>query len=133
VPAPAAAGLALLPLCGAFEFGPEFFRSPWLNAVTLIGISLLMISRVPTYSFKRVRVPHAWVLPLMVTAALFAAFLATAPWPTLVVVGLIYVGSIPFSILSYARLKKAAEEIRATAGLRAVETLPTGNATDAAQ
>ena len=33
VPAPGAAGLAVLPLCAAFEFGPGFFQSPWLCAL----------------------------------------------------------------------------------------------------
>ncbi|HWK47269.1 MAG TPA: CDP-diacylglycerol--serine O-phosphatidyltransferase [Stellaceae bacterium] len=133
VPAPAAAGLVMLPLCAAFEFGDPVFRSPWLNAVSLVGIALLMISRVPTFSFKRLRVPHHLFVPVMVGAALLAAFLTTAPWPTLVVLGLIYLGSLPFSIRSYYRMKKAAEEVRASAGLRAIETAPGDNASTAAE
>ena len=38
-----------------------------------------------------------------------AAFLTTAPWPTLMVVGVVYLSSIPLTIRSYYRLKRAAE------------------------
>ncbi|HVJ56080.1 MAG TPA: CDP-diacylglycerol--serine O-phosphatidyltransferase [Aliidongia sp.] len=113
VPAPAAAGLALLPLCGAFEFGPTFFQSPYLCAITTVSIAALMVSRVPTFSGKRFRVPADYVLPMMIGVAALMAFLTTAPWPTLLVLGLGYVATIPFSIRSFNRLRKAAEALRA--------------------
>ncbi len=119
VPAPAAAGLALLPLCGAFEFGPTFFQSPYLCAITTVGVAILMVSRVPTFSGKRFRVPADYVLPVMIGVAALMAFLTTAPWPTFLVIGLTYLASIPFSIRSFRRLKKAAEELRAAGAARA--------------
>jgi CDP-diacylglycerol--serine O-phosphatidyltransferase len=81
---------------------------------------------VPTFSFKRFRIPHNWVVPMMLGIGAFAAFLAAEPWETLLVAGLLYLGLIPLSIRSYRRLKHAAEEIRATRGeggtvLRAVD------------
>jgi CDP-diacylglycerol--serine O-phosphatidyltransferase len=113
VPAPAAAGLAVLPLCAAFEFGPDFFRSPWLCAVTTVSVAGLMVSRVPTFSGKRLHVPTEYVVPLLLGAAMLTAFLTTAPWPTLLVIGLCYLGAIPFSIRSYNHLKRTAEALRA--------------------
>jgi CDP-diacylglycerol--serine O-phosphatidyltransferase len=126
VPAPAAAGLAVLPLCAAFEFGPDLFRSPWLCAVTTVSVAALMVSRVPTFSAKRLRVPADYVVPLLLGAAVLAAFLTTAPWPTLLVIGLGYLAAIPFSVRSFSHLKRAADALRATASepapvLRAVE------------
>ena len=115
VPAPAAAGLAVLPLCAAFEFGPEIFRQPYLCALTTISVSALMVSRVPTFSGKRLRVPADYVVPLFLAAAMLMAFLTTAPWPTLLAIGLLYLATFPFSIRSFRHLKKAAEELRATA------------------
>ena len=41
-----------------------------------------------------------------------AAFVTTAPWPTLTAVGVVYVGSIPLTIRAYYRLKRAAEARR---------------------
>jgi CDP-diacylglycerol--serine O-phosphatidyltransferase len=113
VPAPAAAGLAVLPLCAAFEFGPDFFRSPYLCCVTTVSVAALMVSRVPTFAAKRLRIPADYVVPLLLGAAMLTAFLSTAPWPTLLAIGLAYLGSIPFSIRSFNHLKKSAEALRA--------------------
>ncbi|HTH17839.1 MAG TPA: CDP-diacylglycerol--serine O-phosphatidyltransferase, partial [Magnetospirillum sp.] len=63
VPAPAAAGVVLLPMVASFEFGAGFFNRPTLVAVFLLGVSFLMVSTIPTFSFKKVRIPNAWVLP----------------------------------------------------------------------
>jgi CDP-diacylglycerol--serine O-phosphatidyltransferase len=114
VPAPAAAGLVLLPMMLSFQL--EFigvFEHPIVNASLLIVVSFLMVSKIPTFSGKRFRVPHAYVLPVMLVMALLAAFLVTAPWTTVTAITLIYGATIPFSATSFAKLKRQAEEIRA--------------------
>lgn len=108
VPAPAAAFLVLLPMVLSFHFDAEVFSSDWVVGLVVILVSFLMVSRVPTYSFKRFRVPAIWVLPLMIIVGLLAAFLVTEPWATLGVIGLIYVASIPFSVRSYRSLQARA-------------------------
>jgi CDP-diacylglycerol--serine O-phosphatidyltransferase len=112
-PAPAGAGLVMVPMFLSFEWGDGFFRSPYLSAVTITGIALLMVSKVPTVSLKRIRVPHHMVVPTLLAFVVATAFLTTAPWPTLMVVGVVYLGSIPLTIRSYYRLKRAAEARRA--------------------
>jgi len=112
-PAPAGAGLVMIPMMASFEFGDTVFRSPWLNAVTILAVAALMVSRVPTFAMKRFRVPSEWALPVLLGVGAFAAFLTTEPWATLLVIGAIYIGTIPLSIRSYQRLKRAAEEMRA--------------------
>jgi CDP-diacylglycerol--serine O-phosphatidyltransferase len=117
VPAPAAAGLVLLPMMLSFALGAESFLShPWFNAVVLIAVSFLMISKIPTFSGKRLRVPNQYVLPMLLVVGLLAAFLATEPWITLSVIALLYAGSIPLSVRAFARLKKQAAELRAAEG-----------------
>jgi CDP-diacylglycerol--serine O-phosphatidyltransferase len=113
VPAPAAAGLAMLPLCAAFEFDLPLFRSPWLSAVTTIAVAGLMVSQLPTFSGKRLRVPTQYAAPLLIGVGVVAAFLTTEPWLTLLTAGLLYVASFPVSVRSYAKLKQAAEALRA--------------------
>ncbi|KJS44281.1 MAG: CDP-diacylglycerol O-phosphatidyltransferase [Rhodospirillaceae bacterium BRH_c57] len=108
VPAPAGAFLVLLPMVMSFHFDSGFFESPWVVGVFVITVSFLMVSRVPTYSFKRFRVPAVWVLPLMIVVGLLAAFLVTEPWATLGVIGLIYLAGIPFSMRSYRGLQSRA-------------------------
>ena len=108
-PAPAGAGLVMIPMFLSFEWGDWLFRSPYLNAVKITGIALLMVSKVPTVSLKRIRIPHHMVVPTLLAFGVATAFLTTAPWPTLMVVGVVYLGSIPLTIRSYYRLKRAAE------------------------
>jgi CDP-diacylglycerol---serine O-phosphatidyltransferase len=110
VPAPAGAGLVMIPMFCAFDFGDRFFRSPYLSGVVL---AVVMVSRVPTFSFKRFRVPGEWVLPMLLVIGALAAFLTTEPWGTLLAIGALYIASIPVSIRSYRRLRRAAEELRA--------------------
>jgi CDP-diacylglycerol---serine O-phosphatidyltransferase len=52
-------------------------------------------------------------VPLLLGAAILTAVLTTAPWPTLLFIGLCYLGAIPFSIRSYRHLKRTAEALRA--------------------
>jgi CDP-diacylglycerol--serine O-phosphatidyltransferase len=109
VPAPAAAGVVLLPMVASFEFGSGFFDRPTVVAVFLLGVSFLMVSTIPTFSFKKVRVPNAWVLPILLIIGVLAAFLVTEPWKTLAVVGAAYVVLIPVSVRSFRRLREQAE------------------------
>lgn len=120
VPAPAAAGVVLMPMFFYFEFGGSFFRSPYLCGAALAGVAALMVSRVPTYSIK----PHVllWIAlhvpggrgPLLLLAGLAAlvAFFTTEPWATLLVIFGGYLASIPYSIHHYRRLREAAERLR---------------------
>jgi CDP-diacylglycerol---serine O-phosphatidyltransferase len=109
VPAPAAAVLAILPMLLSFQIGDTVFRSPYLNVLVLAGVAALMVSRVPTYSFKRFRVKRDWVLTTLLVIGALAAFVTTEPWATLAMIGLLYLGSIPASYLAYRRLRRATE------------------------
>jgi CDP-diacylglycerol--serine O-phosphatidyltransferase len=113
VPAPAAAGLAILPMLAQFEFNWDGFRAPWLSALVLAAVAALMVSRVPTFSLKRVHVPREWALGVLLMIGALAALVTTEPWATMLIVGLVYLGSIPWSVKAFLRLRRAAEELRA--------------------
>jgi CDP-diacylglycerol--serine O-phosphatidyltransferase len=113
VPAPAAAGLAIIPMLLNFEFGWSGFRSGWFGAVVLAAVGALMVSRVPTFSMKRFHVPREWVLAVLLIIAGLAALATTEPWATLLLIGVIYIGSIPLSVRAYNKLRRAADEMRA--------------------
>lgn len=108
VPAPAAAGLALLPMFARFEFGSGFFDHPVVAGGVMVVVSLLMVSRLPTYSFKRIKVPHDYVLPTLLGVGLFAAFLVGMPWVTLMAIGALYIASLPLSYVAHRRLSRQA-------------------------
>jgi len=134
-PAPAGAGLIMLPMFISFEWGDWIARSPYLNAVWIGGVALLMVSTVPTVSLKRIRIPHRFVMPSLLGIGVMTGFLTTAPWPTLTFVGAVYLGSIPLTIRAAAQARRAAamrpaEPAEATAPLvPAAVVLPLGEAT----
>ena len=113
VPAPAAAGLAIVPMLLDFEFGWSGFRNAWFGAAVLAAVGALMVSRVPTFSMKRFHIAREWVLPLLLVIGGLAALATTEPWATLLLIGVIYIGSIPLSIRAYNKLRRAAAEMRA--------------------
>jgi len=108
-PAPAGAGLLMLPMFVSFACGDWIARSPYLNAVWISGVALLMVSTLPTVSLKPIRIPHDWVMPSLLGIGVLAGFFMTAPWPTLTVIGIVYTASIPLTIRAYRRAKAAAE------------------------
>jgi len=106
VAAPAGAGLIMVPMFASFEWGHWLSRSPILNAVWIGIVALLMVSTIPTFSLKRIRIPTHHVIPTLLGVGLMAAFLTTAPWMTLMLVGVIYVGSIPLTVRVSHRLRR---------------------------
>jgi len=110
VPAPAAAFLVLVPLILSVEFEHGIFSHALVVGTFLIGVSFLMVSRIPTFAFKKGRIPVQGVLPLLLCIVVLAGFLVSQPWLTLAGLGLIYLGSIPFSVLAYRR-RAAAEAV----------------------
>jgi CDP-diacylglycerol--serine O-phosphatidyltransferase len=116
VPAPAGAGLALFPLFASLAFRewdwPVLARAiqhPLVAGVLLVAVGALMVSTLPTWSFKNFKVRADYVLPLMLGIGAYVAVLLTEPWAALAAAGLIYGGMLPFSARSYAQLKREAE------------------------
>lgn len=103
VPTPAAAGLALLPLVLTFESGSDALFSEYLIAANTALVALLMISRLPTYSFKRLKVRRDYVLPTLIAVALTAAVLVNYPWLVLTGVLFLYMMSIPHAVYTYRK------------------------------
>lgn len=110
VPAPAGALLALLPLLVSFDFG-AWAGHPAITSTWLVLVALLMVSHIPTFSLKRVKVPQKFVVPMLVLIGLVGAGLAGAPWRTLLICSVIYLGSFAFSIRSFQRLRAEAERL----------------------
>jgi len=106
VSAPGGAGLAILPLAYALEFGPKAELPPVLIGFWLILIGGLMISRLPTFALKGWRIPPIWVAPVMVVTVLFIAAIITDPWLALSGIGTVYFLSIPCAWFSYRRRMK---------------------------
>ncbi|MGB8314455.1 MAG: phosphatidylcholine/phosphatidylserine synthase [Aestuariivirga sp.] len=107
-PAPAGAGLALLPMYAGFlGVVDDGHTYSMLIAPYTLAVALLMVSRVPTYSGKtiRPRVRRDLVLPILGGGALTIVCLIAFPWETLTLMAFSYLALIPFSIRSYRQHK----------------------------
>lgn len=119
VPAPAGAGLALAPMFlwflaedwfpGRHVFSDLSAGTP-LIALWTILVAALMVSRIPTFSTKQIRIPARMAMPVLALAALMIAALIHAPWPTLTVLAAAYIAMIPLSFRAYRRLEAAHPE-----------------------
>ncbi len=115
VPITAASVLSLCPLIVTFEIYP-YKICYWLIALYLPLIGLLMVSRLPTFSFKTVIIPREYISFLLVGIALVIAATLLEPWLILPFFGLIYFCTMPFSALNYYRMRKAASNKPADGG-----------------
>lgn len=129
IPAPAGAGLSLLFLIISLELESDFFRSAGLNAIWMLAIGGMMVSRVPTYSFKRVRVPREYIGLVLLAVGLLVAGLLNQPWYTLAAIEIAYIVSIPFSLKAHEKLKRGDASDRAAAATTA-ENMPMSDAAD---
>lgn len=124
VPAPAGAIAALLPIYLYFLGVPNF--APLTLVYTLL-IALLMVSRLPVFSGKKLgtRVPREMVLPVFVVVVLFVALLISYPWIVLTIGTVLYLGCLPLSWLSYRRMEQRLQQQTTTAPASVAVNPPT--------
>jgi len=97
IPAPAGAFLALLPLMATFAFGDGWAERPSLQALWVLLVAAGMVSRIPTFSAKKVHVPPAAVLPAFLLVGVLVVAITTVPWQTVFVIGVAYLLTIPIA------------------------------------
>jgi len=115
VPAPAGAILVLLPIYLAFLGMPT--PPATLTALYTLLIAFLMVSRLPVFSGKtvRLRVPPEMVLPVFVAVIFFIALLIGYPWHILSACTVLYLLSLPAGWKSYRDHQRNAAAVVQTA------------------
>ncbi|ETX30297.1 CDP-diacylglycerol--serine O-phosphatidyltransferase [Roseivivax isoporae] len=103
VPSPAGGFLALLPiiLSLAFDAGP--FLPAGAVAAWVVFVGFLMISRLPTPSFKNVTISRGRARYVLLGTVLLAALLLIYTWATLVVLAGFYGAALLLSVRDYLR------------------------------
>ncbi len=106
VPSPAGAILALLPMIISFQMDTveEGGFPPFIIGIWVLIIAGLMVSRVPTYSLKSIKINQKYMIAVLAFVALLAAALASEPWWTLIIICLGYLFSIVYSMRKYKGL-----------------------------
>lgn len=114
VPAPTGAGLMLVPVALWLWSDVAFFREPIFICAWAAMCGFLMISDLATYSWSSLNISRAWRLPVVLLVAMAGAALFTAPWHTLSFLMLFYLSTIPFSVLSYAKIRRRRGSVEAS-------------------
>jgi CDP-diacylglycerol--serine O-phosphatidyltransferase len=106
VPSPAGAGLAMLPMYLWFLTDAPVLRSSLLVAPWVAFIAVLMIASNATFSWGSLRLRQNIRFEAIAVVVLLGAAFASAPWHTLAFICVIYLALIPFSMRSYARIRR---------------------------
>jgi CDP-diacylglycerol---serine O-phosphatidyltransferase len=113
IPAPVAAGLVMLPLYLWVITDLELFRHYFVVGPWIVLIAFLMISNTATFSWSSLRLRKNIRLEALAGFALLGVALINNPWITLSAISIGYIVLIPFSIRSYAKVKRQRAKERA--------------------
>ncbi|MCF8478586.1 MAG: CDP-diacylglycerol--serine O-phosphatidyltransferase [Pseudolabrys sp.] len=129
IPAPAGAMCVLLPIYLYFLGVSNGLVTVWITFFYTLAIGLLMVSRLPVFSGKRVgkRVPPEMVLPVFVVVVLFFALLISYPWEVLTFGAVAYLILLPLGALSYRNYQRK-EALAASAAGGTSEAVATDTA-----
>tara|TARA_R110000824_G_scaffold366730_2_gene555527 strand:- start:30648 stop:31484 length:837 start_codon:yes stop_codon:yes gene_type:complete len=113
VPAPAGALVVMLPLYLDFIGLPMLKSLPLLVAVHCFFVAFLMVSRVPTFSGKRMglRIDREMVLPILLLVGFSAAVILNYPWFAFTGIALGYLAVLPVSILRHRHHKQRSASV----------------------
>ena len=98
VPSPAAAALVLLPIFISFETNIELNQYPFLIIIYMIFIGYLMISKIPTISFKKFTINKKFQHWIFLLLLVLFVFLVTKFWTILIIFTIFYFLSIIITV-----------------------------------
>lgn len=103
VPAPALACLALMPIFFHLN-GWQALDYPFGRTLYIIGVGMLAVSAIPTYSIKHASIKRSHLPFVVIGAVMLVVCLIVYPWPTLIAANVMYLASLPFSYLSFKKI-----------------------------
>jgi len=108
VPSPAAAGLVLLPLILNLSGLIKLDNYSLVSSIAILTTSILMVSKLPTYSLKRIIIPRNSTIFLLLGIGIYVSLLIFYTFKTLFFTGAIYLLLIPVSFFHFRRKNKKA-------------------------
>jgi CDP-diacylglycerol--serine O-phosphatidyltransferase len=103
VPAPAGALVNLFPIALYNAFGSEAFQNPYLCSFISIAASMMCISKIPTFTIKKLHIKKEKYKLFLVTTIAAAGCIFVYTWKALCLIMVLYLVSIVFS---HAKAKK---------------------------
>ena len=113
VPSPAGGILVLTPLIISLT-GFDYFKLDYNLIVPtfFVVISFLLISKFPSYSFKKIVIPRRTTIFLLFGIVLFFGLLLVYTFNVIAISSIIYLFLLPISFLHYQKIKKKHENDR---------------------
>ncbi len=108
VPAPAGSGLAMLPIVIELGSNGVIAFSSLAYSLYIFFISFLLISSVPTLSIKYLNISKAMLPFVAVAITVFLIGILKAPWLTLSIFGILYLLTIPYTVLKFKKQQSSA-------------------------
>tara|TARA_B110000014_G_C20051696_1_gene547150 strand:+ start:270 stop:1121 length:852 start_codon:yes stop_codon:yes gene_type:complete len=124
IPSPAAAGLVLLPLILSLSNLTEILNlnsiiqflnlnnifqsenNKIISSIIILGTAILMVSKIPTYSLKRIAIPRRLGVFLLLGIVIYISLLIYFTFEILFITGLVYIFLIPVSFFHHKFLSK---------------------------
>ena len=106
IAAPCGASLAMVPILMTYEFGLGIYSEAYFIISFVVIIALLMSSKVPTISIKKIPIRNDFVYATLVFLGVILIGVILKPWYTLTVIAILYISSIPVTIYYYLKITK---------------------------
>ena len=112
IPSPAGGVLVLMPLILSIsEFQFLNYNYQVIVPIMFIIISTLLISKIPTYSFKRIAVPRSASIFLLFGIILYFGLILVYTFNAIIISGVIYLLMIPISSIHFMMSKKSEKNL----------------------
>ena len=107
IPSPAGGVLVLMPLVYSFsEFQIIKLNYDLFVPILFILVSILLISKIPTYSFKKIKVQRNFTIFLLLGIVFYFGLILIYTFNTLIISGVLYLLMIPVSATHYLIINK---------------------------
>ena len=107
VPSPAGGVIVLMPLVYSLSEIQIFsINYDYFVPILFVIVSILLISKVPTYALKKISVPRNMTIFLLLGVALYFGLLLIYTFNAIVISGLMYFIMIPVSFIHYNSMSK---------------------------
>jgi len=107
IPSPAGGMLILMPLIFSLsEINLIDINYNIIVPIFFVSISFLMISKVPTFAFKKISIPRRMTIFALFGIVLFFGLLLIYTFKVLIICGLIYISLIPIGYFNYQKIYK---------------------------
>ena len=111
IPSPIGAILILMPLINELSEFRNILDLEFITPILTIVISLLLISKIPTYSFKKIKIKPSLTIFILLIAGISLVSVMFFTFESLFLFGLFYLISLPISFYTFKMKKSIQHEI----------------------